>query len=125
MLFAGVLSAALAGATRAALLAFILPVMVPGPGLGRSRPGWAGWTLAAMLAVPLAVFLWPPRDHDRLRRRAAGGLRRTGRPVDGLGAPASPTGGRCAASRARSDAAHGRSSRCGPSSAGPTFGRSA
>jgi uncharacterized membrane protein YccC len=69
VLFSGVLSAAIAGAARAALLAFILPVMVPVP-VSEIPSRWAGWTLAAMLSIPLAVFLWPPRDHDRLRRAA-------------------------------------------------------
>lgn len=70
ILFSGVLSAALAGASRAALLAFILPVMVPVP-LAEIPARWAGWTLATALAVPMAVFLWPPRDHQRLRTAAA------------------------------------------------------
>ncbi|WP_395728126.1 FUSC family protein [Nakamurella sp.] len=70
ILFSGVLSAALAGASRAALLAFILPVMVPVP-MAEIPARWAGWTLASLLAVPMAVFLWPPRDHQRLRTAAA------------------------------------------------------
>ncbi len=70
ILFTGVLSAALAGASRAALLTFILPVMVPVP-LAEIPARWAGWTLASLLAVPMAVFLWPPRDHQRLRSTAA------------------------------------------------------
>lgn len=70
ILFTGVLSAALAGASRAALLAFILPVMVPVP-VADIPARWAGWTLASLLAIPMAVFLWPPRDHQRLRAAAA------------------------------------------------------
>ncbi len=70
VLFCGVLSAAMAGATRAALLTFILPVMVPVPA-SEIPSRWAGWALAAALAVPAAVYLLPPRDHDRLRRSAA------------------------------------------------------
>jgi uncharacterized membrane protein YccC len=70
ILFSGVLSAALAGASRAALLAFILPVMVPVP-VAEIPARWAGWTLATILSVPLAVFLWPPRDHQRLRTASA------------------------------------------------------
>ena len=67
VLFFGVLSAAIAGAARAALLAFILPVMVPAAASDiPSR--WAGWALAAVLSIPAAVLIWPPRDHDRLRR---------------------------------------------------------
>lgn len=70
ILFSGVLSAALAGASRAALLAFILPVMVPVP-LADIPARWAGWTLASALAIPMAVFLWPPQDHQRLRTAAS------------------------------------------------------
>lgn len=70
ILFSGVLSAALAGASRAALLTFILPVMVPVP-LSDIPGRWAGWTLAAALSVPLAVYAWPPKDHQRLRTAAA------------------------------------------------------
>ena len=67
VLFFGVLSAAIAGAARAALLTFILPVMVPAAASDiPSR--WAGWALAAVLSIPAAVLIWPPRDHDRLRR---------------------------------------------------------
>jgi len=69
VLFCGVLSAAIAGAARAALLAFILPVMVPAT-IADVPSRSAGWTLAALLSIPAAVFLWPPRDHDRLRRAA-------------------------------------------------------
>ena len=70
VLFAGLFSAAAAGATRAALLAFILPVSLPGTAADiPARLG--GWALAVVLAVPLAILVWPPRDHDRLRFRAA------------------------------------------------------
>jgi len=74
VLFAGVLSAATAAAGRAALLTYILPVTVPGP-IADIAPRLAGWCIAAALAVPAAVFLWPPRDHDALRARAADACR--------------------------------------------------
>ena len=68
ILFAGVLSAAAAGATRAALLTFILPVTVPGTSTDMMfRLG--GWFLAAAMAVPVAILVWPPADHQKLRRR--------------------------------------------------------
>ena len=68
--FAGVLSAAAAGATRAALLTFILPVTIPATAAEiPARLG--GWALAAALTVPVAVLVWPPRDHDALRAKAA------------------------------------------------------
>ena len=70
ILFAGVLSAAAAGATRAALLTFILPVTVPGTSTDMMfRLG--GWFLAAAMAVPVAILVWPPADHQKLRRRGA------------------------------------------------------
>ncbi|MGS0687973.1 FUSC family protein [Nakamurella sp. GG22] len=70
ILFAGVLSAAAAGATRAALLTFILPVTVPGTATDMVfRLG--GWFLAAAMAVPVAILVWPPADHQKLRRRGA------------------------------------------------------
>jgi uncharacterized membrane protein YccC len=74
VLLCGVLSAAMAGASRAALLTFILPVMVPAPA-SEIPSRLAGWALAAVLSVPLAVFVWPPPDHDRLRRTAAAACR--------------------------------------------------
>ncbi len=70
VLFSGVLSAAIAGATRAVLLAFILPVTVIGSAAD-ILPRLAGWAIAAALALPLAILTWPPRDHDKLRERAA------------------------------------------------------
>ncbi len=70
ILFSGLLSAAVAAASRAALLSFILPVTVPGTAAEMvSRV--AGWTVAALIAIPLAVLIWPPADHHKLRRRGA------------------------------------------------------
>ncbi len=70
ILFAGLLSAAIAAASRAALLSFILPVTVPGTATDMVFR-IVGWTVAALIAVPLAVLIWPPRDHHKLRRRGA------------------------------------------------------
>jgi uncharacterized membrane protein YccC len=70
VLFAGVLSAAAAAATRALLLTFILPVTVPGT-LADVPARLGGWSIAAVLAIPAAVLIWPPREHDKLRSRAA------------------------------------------------------
>ena len=70
VLFAGVLSAAIAAAGRAALLTFILPVtLAAGP--ADIPPRLAGWGLAVAAAVPTALFMWPPRQHDELRDRAS------------------------------------------------------
>ena len=87
VLFAGVLSSAFASATRAVLLAFILPVTVLGTAADiPSR--LAGWGISAVLAIPLAILVWPPRDHDKLRARAADACAALARQ---LHAPASPT----------------------------------
>jgi uncharacterized membrane protein YccC len=70
VLFAGVTSSVLNGGTQAALLAFILAVMLPGP---RSvlPERLAGWGIALAVSVPAAIFLWPPVDRDVLRLKSA------------------------------------------------------
>ena len=68
--FAGVLSAAAAGTTRANLLMFILPVTVPAE-FSDIPARLAGWGLAIALAVPVAVFVWPPRDYNAMRASSA------------------------------------------------------
>ena len=70
VLFAGVLSAAAAAATRALLLTFILPVTIPAT-LTDVPARLGGWSIAAVLAIPAAVLVWPPREHDKLRASAA------------------------------------------------------
>ena len=87
VLFVGVLSAATAAASRAALLAYILPVMVVGDA-SDILPRLAGWVIAALLAVPLAVFVWPPKDHDLLRARAADACRALGLELSAKTGPA-------------------------------------
>jgi hypothetical protein len=64
--FAGVLSATVAAAGRACLLAFILSVTLPG-GLGDVGPRLLGWLLAAALSIPAVLFFFPARYHDKLR----------------------------------------------------------
>ncbi len=70
VLFAGVTSSLINAGTQAALLAFILAVMLPG---GRTyvpeRLG--GWAIAVAISAPVALFVWPPADQDVLRQRAA------------------------------------------------------
>lgn len=77
LLFAGVVSSVISGGTQAVLLAFILAVMLPG--MRSDVPNrLEGWGIAAALAVPVALFVWPPRDQDRLRLRTAGLCRALG-----------------------------------------------
>src|SRR4051812_11594795 len=63
VLFAGVISSVLAGATTSLLLAFILPVSLPGP--ASSIPDrLAGWGLASAGALVAITLLWaPPGRH--------------------------------------------------------------
>lgn len=84
--FAGVLSAASAAATRAALLAFVLPVTIPAE---PSEIGHRllGWLIAAVLSIPAAVWWWPPRDSDAIRARSAAACRALGAELDALADP--------------------------------------
>lgn len=70
VLYAGVVSSVIASAGRAALLTFILPVMLPGTAADLPRR-LAGWGIAVAISIPVAVFVWPPDDHNVLRKRAA------------------------------------------------------
>ncbi len=91
VLFAGVLSAAAAAATRASLLAFILPVTAPATA-AEMPARLAGWGIAAAMAIPAAVLLWPPRDHNALRARAADACRALGRQIATRAAAATAPG---------------------------------
>ena len=69
VLFAGVVSSSLAGASTALLLAFILPVSVPAP--ASAIPArLAGWGIAAAGSLIAIVLLWPAPARDRLRAAA-------------------------------------------------------
>ena len=70
VLFAGVISSTIAAAGRAALLTFILPVMLPGT-VGDIPNRLFGWAIACAMAIPAALFLWPPQEHNQLRVRAS------------------------------------------------------
>ena len=68
VMFAGVLSEIIAAGQRATLLTFVLPACTqPGPIDERLT----GWLIALAVCVPAALFLFPPRHHDDLRRHAA------------------------------------------------------
>ena len=74
VIFAGVVSSVLAGATTALLLAFILPVSLAAP--ASAVPGrLAGWGMAAGVALVAVALLWPGPARDRLRGAAAAACR--------------------------------------------------
>lgn len=66
VLFSGVVSSVLAGASTSLLLGFILPVTQPGP--PSSIPDrLAGWGLASLVALVAIVVLWPAPERNPLR----------------------------------------------------------
>ena len=70
VLFAGVVSSVLAGATTSLLLAFILPVSLAGP--ASSVPDrLAGWGMASGAAFAAVALLWPAPARDPLRGPAS------------------------------------------------------
>jgi hypothetical protein len=74
VLFAGVVSSVLAGATTALLLAFILPVSLPGP-VSSIPDRLAGWGLASAAALLAIALLWPAPARDPVRTAAIAGTR--------------------------------------------------
>jgi len=75
VIFAGVVSSVLAGATTALLLAFILPVSLAAPP-SAVPDRLAGWAMAGGVALVATAFLWPAPARDRLRGAAAAACRR-------------------------------------------------
>ena len=68
VIFAGVVSSVLAGATTSLLLAFILPVSLAGP--ASSVPDrLAGWSIAAAAALVAVAVLWPAPPRIRCAAR--------------------------------------------------------
>jgi uncharacterized membrane protein YccC len=74
VIFAGVVSSVLAGATTALLLAFILPVSLAAP-VSAVPDRLAGWGMAGGVALAATAFLWPAPARDRLRGAAAAACR--------------------------------------------------
>lgn len=66
--FLGLLSEIIAGAQRAMLMTFLLPVCAPA---GPVNERLLGWLLALLVCVPAALFLFPPRYGTELRHLAA------------------------------------------------------
>jgi uncharacterized membrane protein YccC len=81
VLYAGVVSSVIAAGGRAALLTFILPVMLPGTAADLPDR-LLGWGIAVAISVPVAVFVWPPDDQNVLRKRAAELCNALGRMLD-------------------------------------------
>ncbi len=69
VLFAGVVSSVLASASLSLLLAFILPVSLPGP-ISSIPDRLAGWGLASAASFAAVALLWPAPVRDPLRRAA-------------------------------------------------------
>jgi uncharacterized membrane protein YccC len=90
VLFAGVVSSTINAGAQAALLAFILAVMLPG-GTSVLPDRLAGWGIACGVSIPVALLVWPPKDQDLLRERTAGvchalaGMLRLEQPPPGAG----------------------------------------
>ena len=74
VIFAGVISSVLAGATTALLLAFILPVSLAAPA-SAVPDRLAGWGIAGGVALVATALLWPAPARDRLRDAAAAACR--------------------------------------------------
>ena len=74
VLYAGVINGFVAGAGPAALLAFVLAVMIPaGPDAIGSR--LAGWALTCVLSIGAQLLLWPSRPQAPVRGAAAAACR--------------------------------------------------
>src|ERR1700684_4144379 len=74
VIFAGVVSSVLAGATTALLLAFILPVSLTAPA-SAVPDRLAGWGMAGGVALGAKAALWAAPARDRLRGAAAAACR--------------------------------------------------
>jgi uncharacterized membrane protein YccC len=74
ILFAGVVSSVLAGATTSLLLAFILPVSLPGP-VSSIPDRVAGWGLSGIVSILAIALLWPSPARNPVRVAAINACR--------------------------------------------------
>jgi uncharacterized membrane protein YccC len=74
VLFSAVISSVMASATTSLLLAFILPVSLPGPA-SQIPDRVAGWGMAAGASVIAIAILWPAATRDPIRVKAIAGCR--------------------------------------------------
>ncbi|WP_386430380.1 FUSC family protein [Streptomyces polygonati] len=70
VLFVGVVSSVLAGATTTLLISFVLPVSLLGP-VSSVPDRLAGWLLAGAASVIAVAFLWPAPTREPLRLATA------------------------------------------------------
>ena len=75
VLFAGVVSSALAAASTSILLSFILPVATPA-GAAVIPDRLLGWLMAGVVSLPAVTLLWPAPRSEPLRDAAAEACRR-------------------------------------------------
>jgi uncharacterized membrane protein YccC len=74
VLFSAVVSSVMASATTSLLLAYILPVSLPGPA-SQIPDRVAGWGMAAGASVIAIAILWPAATRDPIRVKAIAGCR--------------------------------------------------
>src|SRR3954463_6100565 len=74
VLFAGVASSVLAGATQTLLLSFILPISLPGPA-SSILDRLAGWGMASAASLVAIAVLWPAPASDPVRTDAIAACR--------------------------------------------------
>jgi uncharacterized membrane protein YccC len=74
VLFSGIVNGYFAAGANSALVAFVLPVMVPAPAADIPER-LAGWGLACSASIAAVMLLWPSRPRDQLRASVAAACR--------------------------------------------------